>query len=145
MNKNLDLLYQLEKMPLVQEQKEQMFKDTIYYQQKFGFGKSSDPAHSTWNNEADAFKHAYMQAWLTYLYNTTIAKKLGGLHERNGNLYMGQSAGEENMDLWNNDRSRQIGQFIKDSLKEYKHYLTERNIKDIFNKGAGNCRRLYST
>lgn len=40
-----------------------VYRDTIKYQKQYGFeiGKGE---HATWNNEADAFKHAYMQAQL---------------------------------------------------------------------------------
>lgn len=44
--------------------------DTIKYQQKYGFNIGEN--NSTWNNEADAFKHTYMQALLVY--------KSGGLN-----------------------------------------------------------------
>ena len=35
-------------------------RKTKEYQKKYGFEISDDPKHPTWNNEADAFKHAYM-------------------------------------------------------------------------------------
>ena len=41
-----------------------MIDDTEYYQKKYGFdSKEDDKSFSTHNNEADAFKHTYMQAW----------------------------------------------------------------------------------
>ena len=56
-----------------------MIYDTIKYQKKYGFeiGKNN----STWNNEADAFKHAYMQAALAIRGTQYLAKKLGDGHE----------------------------------------------------------------
>ena len=39
-------------------------KQTFKYQKQYGFnlGKGKESTH---NNEADAFKHAYLSAWLT--------------------------------------------------------------------------------
>jgi len=34
---------------------------TVKYQRQYGF-EIGTGEHATWNNEADAFKHAYMQA-----------------------------------------------------------------------------------
>lgn len=39
-----------------------MIRDTAKFQNKYGFELENG---SAWNNEADAFKHAYMQAYLT--------------------------------------------------------------------------------
>jgi hypothetical protein len=38
--------------------------DTVKYQKQYGFEMGTGE-HATWNNEADAFKHAYMQACLS--------------------------------------------------------------------------------
>ena len=35
--------------------------ETVKYQKQYGFEMGTGE-HATWNNEADAFKHAYMQA-----------------------------------------------------------------------------------
>ena len=97
--------------------------DTIKYQKKYGFeiGKNN----STWNNEADAFKHAYMQAALAIRGTQYLAKKLGDGHEQQG-ADRGQPSGERNMDLWNNFQGRKIAEQI---MKEYgpmiKFYLPE--------------------
>ena len=131
MNKKRDFLYNLEhSIPQIDNFKKEMYDDTIHYQEKFGFEKSSDPAHSTWNNEADAFKHAYMQAYSEYK-QIPLSGILADLHERNGNKYEGQPSGEENMDKWNNNLGRQIGKELRDELKETKHFFTEEQIKDF--------------
>lgn len=131
MNKKYDVLWNIEQLGPVDEYKKEIYNDTIYYQKKFGFEKSADPTHATWNNEADAFKHGYMQAWGTFVNGELFAKLGGQLHERNGNLYMGQPTNEENMDLWNNEVGLRIGKKLKREIKNYKSFYTERQIKDM--------------
>lgn len=90
-----------------------MINDTIKYQKKYGFDIGAN--NSTWNNEADAFKHTYMQATIDLRSNEQIAKRLGDKHETQGND-RGQPSGESNMDLWNNQQGREIA---KEIYKEY--------------------------
>lgn len=73
-------------------------------QAKYGFEMGTGE-HATWNNEADAFKHAYMQWYLSWYYGYTIAKRLGDMHE---DETPNAPAGERNMDLWNNAIGREI-------------------------------------
>ncbi|MCM1338714.1 MAG: hypothetical protein NC191_03485 [Muribaculaceae bacterium] len=63
------LITEISKTKLMAESKEvqQQFNDdmvrkTWYYQNKFGFETSPRKGHEFWNNEADAFKHAYGSA-----------------------------------------------------------------------------------
>lgn len=109
-----------------------VFKETVEYQKKYGFeiGKGE---HATWNNEADAFKHTYMQAQLTLLGGEHVAKYLGDKHEKYGNQKMGQSKGEENMDKWNNAQGREIA---KEIIQEYGIGATipSKKINDIIAK-----------
>ena len=83
------------------------------------------------NNEADAFKHTYMQAYLSVFYFTQLAEYFGNDHEKRGNK-KGQPAGEANMDLWNNQQGREIAEELK---KEFggslKKFFTDDAIKDI--------------
>ncbi len=60
MNKDNDLLYLIEALPQFKKFKEDIFSKTMEYQKKYGFDISTGE-HSTWNNEADAFKHAFMR------------------------------------------------------------------------------------
>ena len=92
-----------------------IFDETIKYQKQYGFDIGSGK-HATWNNESDAFKHAYMQAHLSTLLGKHVAKFVGDWHERDGNSKMGQSFGEFNMDNWNNAQGREIAQEI---IREY--------------------------
>lgn len=68
-----------------------------------------------WNNECDAFKHAYMQAYMTTIYGEFIAKKAGDYHEYEGREN-NQDICEEYMDKHNNKIGREIGDKVK---KEY--------------------------
>ena len=67
------------------------------------------PNHTSYNNEADAFKHCYMQAELTLLLGRNIAKIIGDMHENKPE----NPPEEKKMDLHNNSIGRQIGQSIK--------------------------------
>lgn len=108
-----------------------IFNETLKYQKKYNFDIGQGK-HATWNNEADAFKHTFMQAHLTLLFGENIAKILGDKHEKDGNLKMGQSKAEENMDLWNNQQGRQIAHEI---IKEYGHIPSySENLNDIIAK-----------
>lgn len=51
-----------------------VFADTVQYQKQYGFDIGTGE-HATWNNEADAFKHAFMQAQLALLGNEEIINK----------------------------------------------------------------------
>ena len=131
MNKDNDLLYLIEVLPQFKKFKEDMFSKTLEYQNKYGFNIGSGE-HSTWNNEADAFKHTFMQARSTVIYGASISKIFADLNERNGNKYYSQSKGEENMDRWNNAVGREIGEEIKKEIKN-KSYSDE-EIEDLIAK-----------
>lgn len=53
---------------------------TNHYQKKYGFD-IGEGEHATWNNEADAFKHAFMQWALDYY--------IDGYNKRNGQILNG--------------------------------------------------------
>lgn len=84
---------------------------TKKYQKQYGF-EIGEGEHSTWNNEADAFKHAYMQWMLDYYSGSDIAKSLGDMHE---DETPNAPYGERNMDLWNNAIGREISYEMKNS------------------------------
>ncbi len=92
-----------------------IFDATTKYQKKYGFDMGTGE-HATWNNEADAFKHAYMQAQLSLWTGKHISKALGDFHEFQGNKTMGQTKEEYNMDNWNNEQGREIAREI---IQEY--------------------------
>lgn len=104
-----------------------MLNDTAKYQKQYGFELENG---SAWNNEADAFRHAYMQAYLTLRFGDSLAKFLGDDHEKEGNKKHNQSKEEEKMDLHNNEVGREIGNKIS---KEYKRNANpdDDRIKDI--------------
>ena len=85
-------------------------------QKKYGFDmtKKSYSLSSTHNNEADAFKHAYLSWLLSYKYGGDfVSEQLGNMHENEGNEYV---RGEKNMDLWNNAMGREIAYDMKREL-----------------------------
>ena len=106
-----------------------IFDATTKYQKQYGFDIGTG-AHATWNNEADAFKHTYMQAQLALWAGKHAAKFAGDFHEWQGNKDMGQSKGEENMDKWNNAQGREIA---KEIILEYGAgaMVPSRKINDI--------------
>ena len=106
-----------------------MINHTKEYQEKYGFdSRENDKAFSTHNNEADAFKHTFMQAWLTANLHEKVAKKLGDMHESDGKG-RNQPTGEENMDLWNNNQGREIGLEVQNLMQKYnvKNFTPETN------------------
>ena len=80
-------------------------KQVKHYQKVYGFDM---PNGSTHNNEADAFKHTFMQAELAIYGTQDIAKRLGDMHEQDGNIRNSQPKGEEIMDQHNNAQGREI-------------------------------------
>lgn len=70
-----------------------------------------EPNHTSHNNEADAFKHTYMQAELTLWLGRFIAKIIGNIHENKPD----NPPKEKEMDLYNNSVGRQIGADIRKS------------------------------
>ena len=78
-------------------------------QKKFGF-QINTGKNPTWNNEADAFKHAFLSWYLSYYHGDDEAKRLGDMHEDetpNAPWY------ERNMDLWNNQIGREVAYEMK--------------------------------
>ena len=90
-----------------------VFEDTVKYAKKYGF-KIGTGKNATWNNEADAFKHTYMQAQLTLWSGKHVANGLGYFHEIQGDILNKQSKEEKQMDLWNNAQGRKIAKEIID-------------------------------
>ena len=109
---------------IAKEEAERCFSDTMInytknYHKKYGFNaKEDDKLFSTHNNEADAFKHTFMQAYLTVNYGENVALKLGNMHEKDGKDN-DQPSGEENMDLWNNNQGREIGREVMQIIHTY--------------------------
>lgn len=113
----------------------QMVAVTSRATKKYGL-KLNDKGQAV-NCEADAFRHAYMQSYLSYKYGNFVAKKLGDYHEkgRDPNIRL-----DTNMDLWNNQIGREIaeeirkekGKVIKEDLFEY---LASEKIMQKMEKG----------
>ena len=94
-----------------------IYAKTKKYQKIYGF-KIGEGKHDTWNNEADAFKHTFGAAEISLTKGGSFASKLiGDFHEWQGRKDMGQSAGEENMDKWNNAIGREIANEIREESR----------------------------
>jgi len=91
--------------------KKEMYAKTKKYQKIYGF-EIGTGENDTWNNEADAFKHAYMQAILQFDWGSVVSNIGGYYHELKG-LLNNQPNEEANMDMWNNEVGREIGRNIK--------------------------------
>lgn len=74
---------------------------------------SMEPNHTSYNNEADAFKHTYMSAELTLWLGANIAYKLGVMQE-DSNPY--NTEAERRMDLHNDSVGIEIGKRLKKSV-----------------------------
>ena len=100
-------------------------RQTNKYQKKYGF-EIGTGEHASWNNEADAFKHTYLSAWLVIRHNNLFSGSLGFGHEletfRAPNY-------ESNMDNWNNAIGREIGREIKAKIND-KNY-SQKEIEDM--------------
>ncbi len=114
-----------------QKQKEyndEMVRKTWHYQKKFGFETSPRQGHEFWNNEADAFKHAYGSADL-YLKKGNITSVISGI----GHEYQtpNNPPREWNMDSWNNHQGREIAREIQKEYGNNFMKLSEQQQSDI--------------
>ena len=117
MKKSIDKIKNFKEMVTDQSKRNEfnneMVRKTWEYQKKFWFETSPRQGHEFWNNEADAFKHAFGSADMV-LNMGYLGSFIGGLHHEfktKNNPY-----GEWNMDSWNNNEGRKIADEIK---KEY--------------------------
>lgn len=119
-------LLELKKNPSIF--KNEMLEDTIYYQRKYHFDIGTGK-HATWNNEADAFKHAYMQAYLSLIKGSIISFSAGIEHELKNPK---QPHDELIMDLHNNLQGLKIANEIKKNYDVNKLKNTNKKIlKDV--------------
>lgn len=102
---------------------EKALKQTYKYQKIYGF-KMGAGKENTHNNEADAFKHAFMQAYTTICTFRGWAIAGGNYHEyiegKNDPIK------ERNMDLWNNSIGREVAYDLKNILgTKYNSYSVD--------------------
>ena len=111
-------------MSLRDEFNKNVLSATYKAQRKYGFDIGSGE-HATWNNEADAFKHAYMQWFLSWYAGEKKARELGDMHE---NETPNAPSGERNMDLWNNAIGREIAYEMKQGNFDL---LDDESVSDV--------------
>ena len=103
-------------MKIIEESARKRFNEIVLgatrkAQEKYGFNMTDkDGNYSTWNNEADAFKHAYLSWLLSWYQGDKKSKELGDMHE---DETPNAPAYERNMDLWNNAIGREIAYEMK--------------------------------
>lgn len=103
-----------------------VLKQTYKYQKIYNFqmGTGNEATH---NNEADAFKHALMSAYLSIENGKSYSKMASDWHE-----YVDGYKGppdERNMDLWNNSIGREIAEKIKWQLGDsYNNYTLQEKL-----------------
>ena len=92
---------------------DEIVRKTGEYQKKFGFETNPRKGHEFWNVEADAFKHAFGSADMTFDMGSwgSLIGDVRHEYQTKHNPY-----GEWNMDSWNNSEGRKIAEEIK---KEY--------------------------
>lgn len=113
------------------EQIEKSFiEKSFLYAQKYNL--KITPNTFGWNDEGDAFRHAFMQASLALSYGNVLSKLAGDLHELAGN--QSQQSVEENMDKWNNRVGRLIAKEIKKEYKNKLNKMSEKEVEDIIVK-----------
>lgn len=111
--------------------KQEMFNEAGNYQKIYGYETNPDPNHASWNNEADAFKHAFMQAIGVQRYYVPTAAIFAKWHEIDGKVNKGQPEAEENMDNWNNRVGREIGLELREMLRNDPGAKNDRYIKNL--------------
>ena len=118
------------KNPLRKKFNDIVLDATYKAQKKYGFDMTKhDYSNSnTHNNEADAFKHAYMSWLLAWHAGDKKAKELGDMHE---DETPNAPIGERNMDLWNNEIGREIAYEMKNNYGDSAGMLGTEWASDI--------------
>ena len=104
------------------------------------YGLEVDENGNAIDNQADAFRHTYMQCWLAYRFGDNAAKYLGNKHEHGRNPDTNPST---NMDLWNNQIGRELAHEIKREYgggihladPEFLECVTMEKVKDKIIRG----------
>ena len=126
-----------EKNPIIRyynEKREYVNKRTLEvtdrFQKHYNLETRDKKGNEYWNNECDAFKHAYMQAYMTTIYGDFVANMAGLSHELEGKISH-QPKNEEKMDLHNNKIGREIGKSVKKDYGDSWKTLSETQKDNI--------------
>lgn len=78
-------------------------------------GKVDLDKNKLWDNDVDAFRHAYVSGVYALEYNEDVSEKLGVLQEHipGGGSSSSNSEASKNMDYWNNEIGRKYGKQAK--------------------------------
>lgn len=108
---------------------EQMVKLTWHYQKIYGFETRNKKGNEFWNNEADAFKHTFGSALMTFSMGD-FGSLAGGINHEISTK--NNPPDEWNMDSWNNHQGRLIAKEIKKEYGEDNFLkLTRKKREDI--------------
>lgn len=107
---------------------DEIVKKTWKYQKKYGFQTSKNKGEEFWNNEADAFKHAFGSALMAFRFGQ-LGSLIGGIYHENQLAINPEK--EWNMDSWNNYQGRQIAKQIKKSYNKNLYKLSSEELEDI--------------
>ena len=112
------------------------YRMPLYYENKameYGkkYGLKQNEVSPGWDDEIDAFRHAFMQAYITANSGAGNAKFLGDAYEKIGDIMHSQPSGERNMDLWNNAIGREIGEEVKNETSHFRHLTTQEMFEDM--------------
>ena len=108
--------------------KNELFDDTEYYRNKYRLYEDEN-YNRGWNDKKDAFRHAYSRAYTTYSRGEVYSNAGMTYHEIDGNLH-GQDPKEENMDKWNNQVGKEIGDEVKNMVRGMENMFNDQSIKD---------------
>lgn len=101
------------------------------YQSEYKFEMTHNTGH---NDEADAFRHAFMQGCYSRK-NELGAKIIGDYHERDElkpkNYTWEQYNKERNMDLWNNEVGRQANRNLREKLGLKYYTMSQEEFEDL--------------
>lgn len=112
------------------------YRTPKYFGEKSGeyakkYNLKENPDYSGMDDEIDAFRHAYMQAYITVTHGKDAARVIGDIYEKWGDYTESQTPKQRNMDLWNNDIGRQIGEEVKNETKYFQHITSEKMFEDM--------------
>ena len=110
------------------EYNDEMVRKTWHYKKKYGFETSPRQGHEFWNNEADAFKHAFGSAEMFFKYGN-IGSLVGGIYHENQTPNNPRE--EWNMDSWNNSKGREIAKEIQKEYGKNFSKLSKKQQDDI--------------
>lgn len=111
---------------------ERTLKVTDNFQKNFNLEKSDKMGNEYWNNECDAFKHAYMQAYLTTTKGNLYSWGAGTYH---GNTVSPQKVKEYKGNELSSIVEKSNSENFSDKIRQ-KYKSSINKYKDVFSKST---------